>query len=355
MSKNITIQEGGVAKQLTVDKLKTGLVGGGDQLWVPEDEVQLTAKHISENGTYKASTDGYYGYSEVTVSGIGLATGTDADGDEATVSTDGNGELVTTKIPSSIVVETPPLKISYTDGEAMVYTGMVVKAYLKESGLWTDADHPDGIIPISELTLPETASKSWEKTYDTCSSSLDVSPLSSPFAMANSGSNYHEYESSGHTYKVRYEFIPVAGINVEMISFHLSDKDPLVRSFFASDTSGTIGVLRVTRNSFAPVTGDEIFVTTDTTITTDNSYTINEQTVYTFSGLNLIVGIYPDACDGFPFYIIYPNTETWNNIGWTMIYGTRISGGYAVPVKWMRPGDYSILETTFTVEITGGD
>ena len=29
MGKNITIQEGGVAKQLTVDKLKTNEVGGG--------------------------------------------------------------------------------------------------------------------------------------------------------------------------------------------------------------------------------------------------------------------------------------------------------------------------------------
>ena len=28
MSKNITIQEGGIAKQMTVDKLKTALVGG---------------------------------------------------------------------------------------------------------------------------------------------------------------------------------------------------------------------------------------------------------------------------------------------------------------------------------------
>lgn len=28
MSKNITIQEGGVGKQLTVDKLRTNLVGG---------------------------------------------------------------------------------------------------------------------------------------------------------------------------------------------------------------------------------------------------------------------------------------------------------------------------------------
>ena len=59
MSKNITIQEGGVAKQLTVDKLKTNLVGSGTCLWVPEDDVQLTTKYITENGTYPASDDNY--------------------------------------------------------------------------------------------------------------------------------------------------------------------------------------------------------------------------------------------------------------------------------------------------------
>lgn len=31
MGKNITIQDGGVGKQLTVDKLRTNLVGGGGQ------------------------------------------------------------------------------------------------------------------------------------------------------------------------------------------------------------------------------------------------------------------------------------------------------------------------------------
>jgi hypothetical protein len=30
MSKNISIQEGGIGKQLTVDKLKTNLVGGSE-------------------------------------------------------------------------------------------------------------------------------------------------------------------------------------------------------------------------------------------------------------------------------------------------------------------------------------
>ena len=109
MSKNITIQEGGVGKAMTADKLKTDLQGGGTCLWVPEDETRLTTKYITENGTYKAADDGYYGYSEVIVSGQGTATGTDGDGDEAVAYTDpGTGELVVDKVPSSIKVITLP-------------------------------------------------------------------------------------------------------------------------------------------------------------------------------------------------------------------------------------------------------
>jgi len=67
MSKNIVIQEGGVGRQFTADKLTTPLVEGGTCNWVPEDEVQLETKFITENGTYVAKTDGKYGYSQVTV------------------------------------------------------------------------------------------------------------------------------------------------------------------------------------------------------------------------------------------------------------------------------------------------
>lgn len=72
MSKNITIQEGGVARTLSgVEKIVTNVVGGGTQNWVPEDEaanyVTTGELSVSENGTYYASDDGYVGYSEVTV------------------------------------------------------------------------------------------------------------------------------------------------------------------------------------------------------------------------------------------------------------------------------------------------
>ena len=154
MSKNITIQEGGMAKSLTVDKLKTYLVGGGSCLWIPEDERQLTTKYISKNGTYKASDDGYYGYSEVTVSGVGTASGKDPDGsgDDAAAYTDPEtGDLVIAKLPSSIVVTTPPTNPYgiYTDGQSISTDGMVVKAYL-ESG----AEY--GTVPNSEITINPT-------------------------------------------------------------------------------------------------------------------------------------------------------------------------------------------------------
>lgn len=169
MSKNITIQEGGVGKQLTVDKLETALTGGGSCKWVPEDNVRLTTKSIAKNGTYKASSDGYYGYSQVTVSGVGTASGKGADGEQHMVTTDPEtGELVDTVLADHIVIDTPPTFTGPYANNAYIGTeGMVVKAYKADGTLWTDEDHPDGVIPLSEITIspvvttfdPSTAGK----------------------------------------------------------------------------------------------------------------------------------------------------------------------------------------------------
>lgn len=176
MSKNITIQEGGVAKQLTADKLKTNLVGGGTCLWVPEDEMTLGTKSINENGTYLASDDGLYGYSQVTVNGIGSATGTIGSGTISGIGGIGSGdigdqigayidpttgELTIEKIPSSIEVISPPSRESgvYTDGQTIIKSGMVVKAYYETGGEW-------GTVNNNELTLTPSVA-----VYDDSSSS----------------------------------------------------------------------------------------------------------------------------------------------------------------------------------------
>lgn len=120
MSKNIVIKEGGVGRQFTADKLKTGLVGGGACLWVPEDETQLTTKEITENGVYRPGDDGFYGFGEIVVN---VPQGGGGGGDDP--------EPVTLV---GITVTTPPTKLTYTEGEALDYTGLVVTAeYSDES------------------------------------------------------------------------------------------------------------------------------------------------------------------------------------------------------------------------------
>lgn len=168
MSKNVVIQEGGTNKQLTVNKLKTNLADGSTQLWLPESEVSLGNKNITANGTYYASSDGYYGFEYVTVHGIGIGGGsptgphpTDGDGDQVISEPvprpeeEGGGyELETKKVPSSIRITTPPTRVEYTDGDLIDFSGMVVKAYKMATGLFTDERYPDGIIPNSELDFP---------------------------------------------------------------------------------------------------------------------------------------------------------------------------------------------------------
>ena len=334
MSKNITIQEGGVAKQLTVDKLKTNLVGSGTCLWVPEDEVQLTTKTITANGTYKASDDGYYGYSEVTVNGVGSATGTDGDGDEATVTTGGGGELVTTKIPSSIKVTTLPNKTAYIDQQAIDYTGMVVKAYLKTGGLY-------GTVPSGELLLPTKTA-----TYDSDTSGSATSDvqgaLTQPISFS-SGSlivrrDYEDYEYFNIEYTLTQGNMRVIGktTGTELILYFVSD----------SPFNGSL-YLRTKKNPTAQAPNPqedyrwmgEDFVGALRTVHGKAVY-VSSKTVLQLSSI---------ADPGCPTYTETPN----DNDFYTIVYGDVIMGSInIIPVLWDRPGDGSTLETNFTITVT---
>lgn len=181
MSKNIVIQEGGVGKQMTVNKIKVNNVGSGTSLWVPEDETTLTTKNISKNGTYEATTDHAYGYSQVTVNvaggngsadssgaptssegvspgGVGSAIiGVDpSDGETYGYGVDESGNVVKTHLPTSIQVAKPPNKTSYSDGETIDFSGIIVTLHGGDSALFVNTDYPNGRVPFSELVFPVT-------------------------------------------------------------------------------------------------------------------------------------------------------------------------------------------------------
>ena len=98
------------------------------------------------------------------ISGIDPISGNDME-----VGLDADGYLTESILPSSIKIEVPPDKLQYIDGQPIIFRGMVVKAYTADGELWTDASHPDGVIPHSELTFPITTaineSEGWDGEY----------------------------------------------------------------------------------------------------------------------------------------------------------------------------------------------
>lgn len=335
MSKNIVIQEGGIGKQLTVDKLKTNLVGGGTCLWVPEDGTRLTTKHISENGTCKASDEGYYGYSEVTVSGIGTATGTGPDGEDHSYSEDGEGGVTDTVLPASISVITPPTVTTYPDGATIDFSGMVVKAYLRSGNVWSDSAHPDGVIPISELTLPvTTASKSEVSGASATSSLID-------FPVPITGANYSSIRqvASGTILSL------FSGSGATITAWIRENQRNTVEMLGASASAGSGSVTEspqwIEYHGSDP-TPPQLFPSTISFPLTD-TYTYNGKTVH-YGGY---IASYLAEVSG----LGYDEIPKTGPVAWTMIYGTISGGTQTIPVQWTR-GDGKTLESSFDITVT---
>lgn len=336
MSKNISIQEGGVAKQLTVDKLKTNLVSSGTCLWVPEDEVQLTTKSITENGTYKASDDGYYGYSEVIVSGQGTATGTDGDGDESVATTGPSGELEITKVPSSIKVITPPTVAggTYTDGQSITTDGMVVKAYLASGGVY-------GTVPNGEITLtPSTAA------YDPSSvvsptgeaiSDLETN-LSQPIAFLPAGCVIGHVNNFTDEYRYYFDCDTIWCINNNHIIVYGVADDPskLERYYYKT--------WRTAWQQPEPENYNYV-----TFIRSSSNFVHDGKTAY--------YGAHAGWYSIFEWRSQPPliNTSSYPTgaDAWTLLYGTITESAagskQTITVSWPRPKDAKVLTTSFDI------
>lgn len=169
MSRDIIIQNNGVAVTYTgAKKMKTRKSTGGTLYWLPEGEQPTGTITITENGTYKAEDENLYAFSQAIVNVQKAPTnisGKGQDGNEYNVTIDPEtGEIVETEIPSAIQIEIPPLKNSYTEDEPIDLTGIVVKLIDGNGNVFTDTAHPDGTIPLSELTpVPATAHTSGEE------------------------------------------------------------------------------------------------------------------------------------------------------------------------------------------------
>lgn len=350
MSKNIIIQEGGISKQLTADKLKTNIVGGGTCTWVPEDETRLGTKYISENGTYKASDDALYGYSEVTVSGIGTATGKypDGSGDDAKATVDPEtGEITVTKIPSSIRVIEPPTNPygTYLDGQAITKDGMVVNGYLQSGGEW-------GVVPNSEIALNPTAAV-YDKTTDFAPATSDLIDFAIPIGYA-----------ATPTFERATSYVLDVGVNIITGGPAGFVKDSgVLFVIFASDNPTTTISYTVDKYGRKDKPSEEsqelsyvyelIGSTPYGPYSVAESYTYNGKTVYWAEQIIMNQGQvdYPGilSVDSWP-------VDIRKKVAWTMVYGNigEAGGHQTITVSWPRPGDGKILETTFEILVAPG-
>ena len=331
MSKNISIKEGGTGRGFTARRLETALEGGGSCLWVPKDEVRRVSKSVDKNGTYEAAAEKAYGYSQVHVyvKGGGSATGKGPDGNEYTVTVDDLGELTETKVPSSIMITTPPNYTGpYGDGAIIGFEGIEVTAYDAEGNSM-------GVVPFNELVFPVTVAR---YDPDAGGSSIDPSLLydssvfSFPFFFLDGGEL--SYTAGNGTYHYKYKS------DGPMVCIRLSDG---YYSFYAfsSESGGTVYSKLWTNQQDEPEwTGQEIGLARSTK--TGFRYYYNATSEFNF--FKDVSGQYINDIG-----VTGISQNNISDIAQIIFNGT--SGGVQIPVQWPRPGDGKILSDTFDITV----
>lgn len=327
MSKDIIIQEGGTGRQLSVDKLRTHLVGGGTCLWVPEDGVKLGKKTIRADGTYPAADEGLYGFSQVTVRGIGKATGKGEDGNEYTVAPDASGRLAFKKIASSIRITENPDKMSYAVGEILDYTGIVVTAY--------DANGESmGAIPFTQLEFPleRVEGNLIGKHYRTVDNALRAVQLDTLGIYTASGSLAYIYP-----FPLGYRHHSSDGLDwgTTIGSYYV----PAPATLLATRYNGTTFMARIDENG-----GDFHLALFEQDPSTG---------VWSMYGGTSASIPYNEFSSGGVWDIeseIIP-TSSGNPTGYRPGDMVLADAALIVPVQWTRPEDGAVLTTDFEIDI----
>jgi hypothetical protein len=252
-------------------------------------------------------------------------TGIDpVSGNEMAVGLDNFGRLTEEIVPTSISVITPPSKLIYKDGESIQFGGLVVQAYTADGNVWTDNNHPNGIIPMGELFFPVTVA-TWSGDNDGIhSNSQGLNVLQVTFGA----SWYHQ--GWGNFY-----LGPVLGTYPEQP--YWGHGGPLN---IASDNQGTVYI------------------------------TLYNGQVYTYGigssgGLaGCVVGVNHAWFTGYGANYWMHNDlitpGTYMSIPNSGVDPTKADLEFddvqmSVPVQWFRPGDGQMLETSFEITVTKGE
>lgn len=313
-----------------VAKLRTPGIDGSTITWVPDADTKCAALTVRANGTYNASDKGVYGFDYVAVSVPGESvTGKDpTTGQEVVVTKDPDtGEIVETVVPTEIRVITPPTKTTYTHGETIDYSGIVVHAY-------SSTGQDMGAVPFSELMFPVTTADAQQTDEWTDGAGLNAMML---YYTPHYIVNWKGID------EVVYVHTPAVGHD---------DDYPDQLATFGGSGPATLLVTRYDGYNYAMlVTGDEpcrvdMFAYAPDTDGDGKNY-----------GWTLTGGTSARAYKGrfsrvsFEEYLTEIPESTVNP---TIIDPSNLHATQTLPVQWSRTGDGAILETSFSINVTGG-
>lgn len=315
----------------TLDKIQTQGIGSGIVTWVPEADTRCVALTVTENGSKSASDEGVYGWDYVAVSVPGSSvTGIDpATGQETTVTVDPEtGDIVKTVVPVEIRVITPPTKTDYTDGETIDYSGIVVHAY-------SSTGEDMGEVPFGELVFPVTTAQGGDEWSD--GQGLNATMLYyTPHWLRM------ENTATGETSE-RQVFVGAAiGSYGGRPAAYGSLTGPA--TMLVTRYRGHNYMLRV---SSAGGQNQDLFAYCDGEISGGIKFT----------GWNVFGG-----STGIPAsnkfegasWSEYLTSLPESTVDPTTVDTTNLHATQSLPVQWQRTGDGAILETSFTINVTGG-
>lgn len=345
MSKNTSIKEGGTP--FPFGPVKALLVEGSDGKyypWVPESERQLGYKSIDKNGIYRASDDGVYGWSSVSVSVKGTSvTGRDPEtGQDVTVTTDPEtGELVETVVPTEIRVIEPPTNPYgiYVDGQTITKDGMVVKAY--------DANGNEMMnVPVGEITINPTQAvydeSKDEHGHGTATSEYDTE-IPQPIPFRTFTMTFPITRSDGYTGTVTLECQEESARAV-LIKYRTDTHERAVILLTAKQTAS----INITEITYKP-NGDFNYREERFISTTANSIIENKIVYYNSDIANSLYCLF--TSEGMPTDVAVQSINEYD--AWTVQYGdiseSPAGSPQTITVSWPRPGDGAILETTFDI------
>lgn len=310
--------EGGIARVFACERIKTTLSGGGTCLWVRKGVVALGTKSIDvDNKTYRAADDGYYGYSQVTVSGISITKTTDDDGNEVIEHTDGTG-TETMVVPSSIVItRLPDFTGPYGDNAYIGIDGMVVKAYTADGNIWSNEKYPGGVIPNEEITFDPIVT-TYDPSKDGIKSDYDGQSM---YCRANSSVTITSSSAGSVTYRAN------------------SGEGPFY----------TYGAYAYSERLHTGYTGGYVCSAKPF----DNvrpAYPVDGRPVYIEGRLAYQDSLGPVTVDA-PINDITSIDNTL--VAWIACYGEHSESGchQTVTISWPRPMDNQVLQTSFEVTV----